>query len=155
MSADQKVREEIAQAFGRVERPLRFQPDVGDREFDDYEDLLQSSTVESITRHDLRYGWDPLTSCCGQGVAHFFPAMARIALDPPDEPWEWYGEQMLFHLTYQGQENRFLCFCDIDQRLAVIHLVEHLQQSRKELIDECLAQEQFEECVKLWRSSCE
>lgn len=154
MRTDQDLLSEVANAFGDVPRPARFLPDVGDYEFDDHDELLQSRTVETISSSDLRWSWDPLASCCAQGVAYFFPAMAKIALEATDDPWDWYGEQMLFHLTYQGTENEFMRFCNLEQRAAVMHLIEHLLSTRTLFIEQYCLPEDSEECAQLWRASC-
>ena len=154
MRTDQELMAEVVGAFGGVSRPARFLPDVGDYEFDEHDELLQSKTIETISRTDLRSSWDPLTNCCAQGVAYFFPAMARICLEPTNDPWGWYAEEMLFHLTYRGTENKFIRFCGQQQRVAVMHLIEHLLETRTQYIEQSCLPEDFEECVKLWRASC-
>jgi len=152
-TTDHQVIADIDLAFGQVGKPSRFLPDVGDPEFNDHEELLQSHTRTTIRRSDVRGGYDPICSCEPQGVAYYFPSLARFALEEPGDPMDWYAAQLLFHLTYQGSENRFLDYCDADQRHAVAQLIEHLILSKAKLLEESYTGEDASEGLSLWRKA--
>jgi hypothetical protein len=70
-------------------------------------------------------GWDPLCFSSAEGKAYYFPTLARLSLQPPQHEYDWYGEQLLFHLYSGGAENEFLQSCSEQQCAAVIALLEH------------------------------
>lgn len=156
MTTDQQILEEVDAAFGPVARPLRFHPDDGDPESEDHEALLQLRSPGTLSLSDVgNMGWDPFCSCSGQGIAYFFPALARLALPERCDPLNWYAHQLLFHLTHGDRNNNFLCFCSKPQRLVVAAFVGHIIHSRAAWVAECYASEEFGECLSLWRSECE
>lgn len=152
MKTDQQVIDEIWAAFGIIEKPQRFHPDVGDPEFEEHNQLLLTRNRETLERDELNPGWDPFCSCSPEGIAYYFPRLTQFALEKPKVSWQWYAEQLLFHLTYQGKENRFLKFCNANQRVAVASLIMHIVETRSELVNENLSSEEFDECLSLWKA---
>jgi hypothetical protein len=64
-------------------------------------------------------------------MAYYFPAMARLALLP--SLWsdhDWYIYQLLWHLSYKDNTNKFFLWCNSEQRKAVYDLLEYLASSR-------------------------
>lgn len=156
MTTDQQIIRAIDAAFGSVERPHRFHPDDGDPESEDHEALLQARNRETLLLSDVNNrGWDPLCSCSGQGIAYFFPSLARFSLPQECDPLDWYADQLLFHLTYGERNNVFLRFCSKHQRAAVADFIDHIIHSRAAWVAESLRPEEFGECLNLWRSECE
>ena len=96
----------------------------------EHDQLLRDRTRETLTIEDVgNVGWDPLCFSSAAGIAYYFPKLARLAISPPTDQYGWYGDQLLFHLTYGGTDNRFLQFCNAQQRRAVGQLLRHLQDS--------------------------
>ena len=155
MQTDREVLRQVADAFGATPRPLHFHVLDGDPEAEEHEALLQSRTLETLSRHDLRVTWDPLCGCSPQGLAYLFPALARIALEDDKDPWDWYAQQLLFHLDDTGSENEFLRYCNVPQRQAVVHLLEHIRKSRAPQVAASLAAEEIEACIALWRGGAD
>jgi hypothetical protein len=102
-------------------------------------------------------GWDPITFSNAEGVAYYFPTLARLAISSGTYRYGWYADQLMFHLTRHGSDNRFLHFCNVQQRRAVGHLLEHLQEKRSEPIPggqtPLTSIDEFFEARALWAES--
>lgn len=71
-------------------------------------------------------GWDPLCFSSAQGLIYYLPAMIRLTLDTIDKPLESYLDQMLFHLIYDGPDNRLVRACSHEQREFIAKFLEYL-----------------------------
>ena len=54
------------------------------------------------------------------------PALIRLTLDGIDNPQQSYLEQMLFHLIYDGKNNRLVNACNDEQRKFITDFLEYL-----------------------------
>ena len=54
------------------------------------------------------------------------PALIRLTLDGIDKPEESYLEQLLFHLIYDGKDNRLVSACNLEQRKFIADFLEYL-----------------------------
>ena len=153
MITDQDILRVIDDAFGDVARPAHFTVADGDPECMDHDKLLHSRTTATLTMDDVgNIGYDPLVECFPNGIAYFFPALARFALADPG-PHGWYPFQLALHLTRDGADNRFLNFCTASQKSAVFALLTHIQTTRADTIElECSASE-IGNCLALWRDA--
>ncbi|MFB9242503.1 hypothetical protein IV454_15665 [Massilia antarctica] len=151
MTSDDGILRVVDDAFGDVARPEHFTVADGDPECMDHDRLLHSRTTKTLTIEDVGHiGYDPLVECFPQGLAYFFPALARFAL-ADSRPHDWYAFQLALHLTRDGTANRFLNFCTDSQKAAVFAVFAHIQTTWAEKIEsECCAEE-IENCVALWR----
>jgi hypothetical protein len=153
VSRDDAVLTNIDAAFGAVERPAQFHPDLSDPEASEHEELLRSRDRETLSLADVgNAGWDPIFDALPHGIAYFFPRLARLALATPPNPWDWYAPQLLFHLSYKSRENAFYKYCNPPQRAAVADLLAHVIETRADLLREREASDEFMECLALWRS---
>jgi hypothetical protein len=115
---DQDVLRIVEAAFPGVPRPEHFTNFTHCEECAECDVLLLSRDYSSLTVADVgNPGADPLSFCSGQGKAHFMPALARLALDPPTYEFGWYGTQLLFHLGYKGCANATLAYCTAEQMM--------------------------------------
>jgi hypothetical protein len=153
MITDESVLAGVNAAFADARRPQRFTPFVADPEFRDHETLLQSRDRSSLTREDVGPGYDPMNSCSPEGIAYFFPCLAAFALQTPSDPWEWYGDQLIFQLSYDGQSNPFLHFCSSSQRRAILGLLQHIAATRDELIADNCVGDDLAECLRTWQEA--
>jgi len=153
MMDDSSVLAEIDAAFGSTTRPQQFTVQDGDPECMDHDALLSSRTPSTLSLKDVgNVCWDPLCECLPAGIAYLFPALARFALARPTESGYWYGGQLIFHLSYDGANNRFLHHCSQCHRAAVASLLAHIIESRHVEIDgDGSSVEEFETCLSLWR----
>jgi hypothetical protein len=73
-------------------------------------------------------GWDPLCFSSAEGLVYYMPALIRLTLDTMGTP-EMYLDQMLFHLTYDGMDNRLVRACSREQREFMAKFLEHLVEN--------------------------
>jgi hypothetical protein len=154
VTIDSGVLAEVDNAFLDAPRPKTFTVEDGDPECMDHDALLHSRTRDTLTIQDVnRPGYDPLTECLPDGMAYFFPSLARFALVEPHDVWNWYGQLLLNHLRYGASGNRFYLHCTSRQRAAVAALLRHLIETRAALIEENLCVDDFASCLAWWRDA--
>jgi len=152
MNTDKQLLALVDAAFAAATRPEHFTDFRHCCECAEHDALLRSRDRDSLRIDDVGHpGWDPLCFCSAEGIAYFFPALARLALAAPSPRHGWYGEQLLFHLGYGFGDNRFLLCCGTAQRQAVAALLGHLIESRAALIDAGGCADEFLRCHALWR----
>ena len=151
MPSDEQILREIDAAFGEIERPEHFANFQHCRECADHDRLLLSRDRESLTVDDVgNPGWDPLCFTSAQGMAYYMPALARLALCPPEKEYEWYGPQLIFHLGADKRGNALYNYASPAQRAAVASLIGHIIESRAHLIQDYRIDDAYLQCYELW-----
>jgi len=151
MSTDAAVMAQIDAAFGAIEPPEHFTNFTHCCECAEHDDLLRSRNRETLRIEDVgNPGWDPLCFTSSQGIAYYFPALARLALSPPVYGYGWYADQLLFHLYSGFRDNEFFRYCNPQQRAAVATFLSHIIESRAALVDELTSCDEFLRCYELW-----
>ena len=103
----------------------------------EHDETLLAHDVDSIGLEQLGYpSWDPLCFATPEGLIYYLPAMIRLTLDTIDSPQEMYLDQMLFHLSYDGKENRLLKACSPEQREFIASFIQHLIEHHSQQIEE-------------------
>lgn len=129
---DQIILQRIEQTFKDVHKPAHFTDYNHCEECKEHDETLRAQTRDTLQRNDLgNDGWDPFNFSSAEGIGYFFPALARFALLPA--VWrdhDWYGSRLLWHLSYAGNNNRFLGWCSTSKRDAVYALLQHLMATR-------------------------
>jgi len=152
--ADDKVLATIDEAFGAARRPEHFTNYAHCCECAEHDEVLRGRTREALKIEDVgNPGWDPLCFTSPDGIAYFFPALARLALAEPTRDFGWYANQLLFHLYSGFKENNFYKFCNGRQRVAVANLLAHIIESRAALVEEYAATDEFLRCHELWTTA--
>ena len=150
---DQQVLQLIDQAFDGIPKPEHFTDHTHCDECEEHDQTLRRRTRETLRREDLgNLGWDPITFSSEEGIAYFFPALARFALVP--DVWiqhGWYGIQLLSHLSYESGINRFLAWCSPRQREAVYALLEHLSDTRMSTIVNTMCEQELQTARSTWQ----
>ena len=154
---DEKLLQDINQAFADVEKPEHFVDDHNHcPECAEHDATLCAATRDTLSRSALGCsGYDPINFCNAQGMAYCFPVMARFAMLPDMLDREWYGSQLLWHLSNVGVYNRFLQWCTPRQREAVVALLHHLGHSRATLIQDYCCDDQLLHALMAWDPSSE
>lgn len=151
MQGDHAVLRLIENAFGRLERPAHFTDILHCAECAEHDDRLQLCNPRSLGLEDVGYvAFDPFCVATPHALAYFFPALARLALNPPSRDHGWYASQLLFHLDIEKVDNRFYRYCDETQRRAVARLLAHIMETRLGLAFEDQSNERFMQCHQLW-----
>jgi hypothetical protein len=96
----------------------------------EHDQVLLASDLDSIGLPELgNPGWDPLCFCSAEGLMYYMPALIRLTLDTINNPQEAYLDQMLFHLVYDGVDNRLVSACSKEQRKFVADFLEYLVEN--------------------------
>ncbi len=80
------------------------------------------------------------------------PALARLALSVPAREYEWYGDQLIFHLKDGGASNPFFNFCNPMQRHAIVNLLTEMLSFSRNIETRLCDPEEFAEALDLWRT---
>lgn len=150
---DETVLRHIERAFAGVEKPDHFTQYTHCCECKEHDDTLRARTRDTLRRKDLGgAGWDPVNFCSAEGIGYLFPALARFALLP--SLWrdhDWYGSQLIWHLSYEGGSNRFLAWCSPKQCDAVYELLQHLQETRLQDVRNYGDEDSLTSALNAWR----
>ena len=118
----------------------------------EHDELLCSRDLDTLTVDDVgNPGWDPICMVTAHAFFYYFPALARLALEPPSSGHGWYFEQLLFHLTYEGSANRRRLAADLRHKQAVLMLLEYVRDTRASLVDEFSCQKDLESALSIWK----
>ena len=148
---DEEALSIIREAFA-MPRPARFTDHPGCCECADHEALLQQRDHDSLAYDDLGSGaWDPITRCQPDAFAYWMPALTRIVLAPEDPQWGWYGAQLFrSQLCWDGPRNWRWAYCSPEQRAAVSGLIEHVIDTRAELIRDYDMEHVMLQALEIW-----
>ena len=94
--------------------------------------------------------WDPICFATSEGFNYYFPALARLSLDEPDAVHGWYGTVLLFHLIGDGRRNRRFLACTHEQQRAVVHLLQHLVETRAAIANEHGSTDDLLQAHEIW-----
>ena len=97
-------------------------------------------------------GWDPLCFCSAEGIEYYFPALVRLSLETAKND-EFYFDQLLFHLAYGGEENRFLLHCTSLQKEFVVAFIEYMIAVFPDQIEENMCADEALSVHELWKSA--
>lgn len=141
----------IDAAFGTAPRPEHFTNYQHCEECAEHDRLLRTRDRQTLSLADVgNPGWDPLCFITPEGLAYYFPTLARLALAEPDALYGWYADQFLFHLYWGYRDNAFLQFCTPEQRATVAALLAWLIEQRAALIDADGSVDEWLRCWALW-----
>ncbi len=150
--ADEAILHRIYGVFESVPKPEHFTNFEHCSECKEHDDTLRGATRETIKRESLGVGgWDPIGFSSGEGVAYYFPALARFALLPHILPeHDWYGAQLLSHLAESGQNAHFLVWCSPSQHSAVYAFIEHMAATRADSISNYICDDDLQAALSAW-----
>ncbi len=140
---------ESAKSLFNVSRPEHFTNHLHCEECAEHDETLRNSSVESIGLKELgNPGWDPICFCSIEGKLYYMPALIRLCLDTLEE--EFYFEQLLFHLEYDGQDNELYMGCNEDQRNFIANFVESMIENHADKIEENLCTDEALKTYEIW-----
>ena len=151
VATDTEILNSLNEAFVDCPRPLHFTNWTHCEECKEHDDLLCSRDSSSLSLKDVgNVGWDPICSISPEGFAYYVPALARLAMTKPEQPFDWFGSQLLPHLCYDGPGNNRVLACTPSQRTAVVLFLNHLSETRADLADACYCVDELLEAIKIW-----
>jgi hypothetical protein len=112
---------------------------------------LLAQDVNSINIEHLgNPGWDPLCFATAEGLLYYLPALIRLTLETMDKPQEGYLDQLLFHLMYDGKDNRIVRACSREQRAFVAEFLAYLIEQYSAELDECTYSDYMLKAYDIW-----
>jgi len=151
MPSDAQIFQKVHQAFEKCVRPEHFTNYTHCEECAEHDEVLCSRDVQSLRIEDVgNVGWDPFCFTSAEGFAYYLPALVRLALAEPVEPYGWYGVQLLFHLCHDGRQNKRLLVCTPEQRRAIVECLHHFVETRARLADNCLSTDDLFQAIEIW-----
>ena len=93
-------------------------------------------------------GWVPICFCSEEGIKYYMPAFIRLSFETIAN--DFYFGQFLFHLEYDGKNNKLLQSCNIEQRKFIADFIDHMIENHAEEIDENLCSDDVLRVSELW-----
>ena len=116
---------EEAKRLFDIEKPEHFTDHKHCDECAEHDAMLLNSEPDGIGLEELgNPGWDPVCFCTAEGMKYFMPAFVRLSLESVSS--EFYFAQFLFHLEYDGRNNKLIKSCNKEQRQFIVAFLEHM-----------------------------
>lgn len=91
----------------------------------EHDETLLKGSIDTIGLQELgNPGWDPICFSNAEGIKYYMPAFIRLSLETMKD--DFYLAQFLFHLEYDGTNNKLLMACSTEQRDFIARFLEHL-----------------------------
>jgi hypothetical protein len=117
----------------------------------EHDATLLAYDVDSISVQQLgNPGWDPLCFATAEGLLYYVPALIRLTLETMDKPQESYLDQLLFHLIYDGKDNRIVRACSPEQRSFVAEFLAYLIEQYSAELDGCTYSDDLLKVYEIW-----
>jgi hypothetical protein len=117
----------------------------------EHDETLLAYDVNTIGIEQLgNPGWDPLCFAIAEGLLYYLPALIRLTLNTVDKLQERYLDQLLFHLMYNGQDNRRVRACSREQRAFVAEFLAYLIEQYSAELDECTYADDMLKAYDIW-----
>ena len=158
---DLEALKKINDAFGATPRPEHFTNYRHCPECAEHDELLRSRNLKTLSLADVgNPGWDPICFVTNEGFKYWMPALAKLALEPETEQYDWYLPQLLFHLNdrgkpnnYRGKSKRYLADASPQQYNAVTQFLIYIEDTRPELVDKYGVKEELKDTIDLWANN--
>jgi len=149
--SDEEILRYLQKIFEACPRPEHFTPYDHCDECREHDEVLRRRDLDTLSLEDVgNPAWDPVCFMLSEGLAYYFPALARLALEAPGPDRDWYGAQLVFHLWSGGPYHRHLSRFTRKQREAVADFLLHLVETRARLADEYDCSYQLIQAIEVW-----
>ena len=143
---------EEAKNIFKIVKPEHFTDYRHCEECAEHDETLLKSNIETIGLDELgNPGWDPICFCSEEGIKYYMPALIRLSLETLAN--DFYFGQFLFHLEYDGKNNKLLQSCSIEQRKFIADFIDHMIVNHAETIDENLCSDDVLRVSELWNDT--
>ena len=140
--------QEALELFGNTPRPEHFTNHTHCCECAEHDETLRKETLETLSYDDVRPGFDPLCFITPEGFQYYFPALVRLALEGGRD--NYFIDQLVFHLEFDGKRNsRYLQFTP-EQRRYVVKLLHYLVETRPGEIEENFDADALFRAIEIW-----
>lgn len=115
----------------------------------EHDQTLRQSSIDSIGIKELgNPGWDPMCFCSVEGKKYFMPSLIRLSLETIND--DFYLEQFIFHLEYNGKENELYLSCSKEQRKLIASFIESMIEGYASEIEKELATDSVLAAYEIW-----
>jgi hypothetical protein len=115
----------------------------------DHDLTLVNSDVDSIGFDELGHpGWDPICYVEAEGFIYYFPAFVKLCLNSNFD--QSYISQFLFHLSYDGNSNKYALSFSAEQRDFTIKFLNHLAETKIDTITLYGDEEMLSSTIGIW-----
>jgi hypothetical protein len=83
-------------------------------------------------------------------MAFYMPSLARLVFADPPYGYDWYGNQLLFHLYSGALHNRLYGHCNAEQRAAVAIFLSAMIESCTADIESTDSTDEFLRAHEIW-----
>jgi hypothetical protein len=150
MATDQEMINAVQQAFAAEPRPEHFTDHTHCCECAEHDALLASRDLGTLRVEDVNNaGWDPICFVTAKGFRYCLPALVRLALQSATSE-DWYLPQLLFHLTYDGPQNRRVMCCSEVQRQVIVAVLWHVVETQPALIVRYGIDDDLQRALEIW-----
>jgi hypothetical protein len=151
VSTDAEIIDGVRRVFATRQRPDHFTNHNHCDECAEHDEVLRCRDTDTLSIDDVgNPGWDPICFISPDGFAWYLPALVRLALAQPAQPAGWYGPQLLFHLCSDGPRNERILACTPEQRQSIVGLLEHILDTRVELVERYQCGEALLRAIERW-----
>ena len=117
----------------------------------DHDLTLVNSDVDSIGFDELgNPGWDPICYVEAEGFIYYFPAFVRLCVNSNHD--QSYISQFLFHLSYDGKNNRYTLAFSAEQRTFTLKFLNYLAEAKIDTITLYGDEEMLSSTIEIWAS---
>jgi hypothetical protein len=150
MTTGQVLIDAVRSAFAGEPRPEHFTAHRHCCECAEHDALLSSRDLDSLLLEDVNNaGWDPICFATAEGFQYYLPALVRLAFESVTTE-DWYLPQLLFHLTYDGPQNRRVMSCPAAQRQAIAAVLWHVVETQPVLIVHYGIEDDLQRALEIW-----
>ena len=115
----------------------------------EHNNTLKNSDVKTIGLDALGSpSWDPICFCSVEGKLYYTPAFLRLSLDTLDQ--EFYLDQFLFHLIWDGENNRYYQACSSEQRKFIASFLSYILDNYAQIVEDNLCDENLLQAHQIW-----
>lgn len=115
----------------------------------DHDLTLVNSDVDSIGFDELGHpSWDPICYVETEGFIYYFPAFVRLCLNNNSE--QSYISQFLFHLSYEGKNNKYTLSFSAEQRDYTLNFLKYLAETKIDTITLYGDEEMLFSTIDIW-----
>lgn len=138
-----------ARALFDVARPEHFTNFNHCDECAEHDETLRSTDVDHISMEQLgSSAWDPISFASVEGKIYYTPALIRISLETVDG--DFYLDQFLFHLMWDGKDNLYYLGCTPEQRAFIAEFLAYMLETYSDRIEECYCGDQLLQAYEIW-----
>lgn len=138
-----------AERLFQMEKPDNFTDLNHCDECDEHNGTLKNSDVKTIGMDQLGSpAWDPICFCSVEGKLYYTPAFIRLSLDTIEE--DFYLDQFLFHLIWDGDKNKYYQACSLEQRKFIASFLTYMLENHSAQLEDNFCDDNLLQAHQIW-----